>query len=60
MDTPSPCPYDVCGCGDYRLQHTGPEHRGSCSICRNGDGYVGPKGCQRFVLFRAAEHAQSF
>lgn len=50
-----PCPYDVCECGDYRWQHTGPENRGPCSVCRHGDPATNyTTSCQRFRLHRPA------
>lgn len=39
----------VCECGDYKRDHTGPENRGKCRVCGDGtpppDGY---NGCLRF------------
>ncbi len=51
---------DECQCGDRRRDHTGPERRGSCLVCRGGVAPPdGPDGCQRFRLaFRVGEHEQ--
>lgn len=39
-------PLDTCCCGDYRRQHSGPNHEGPCEACT-------PEtwGCHRFRLF---------
>ena len=50
----------VCECGDYRRDHTGPENRGKCRVCGDGtpppDGY---NGCLRFRLWDRSEPRQA-
>lgn len=48
---------DVCECGDYRHQHTGPEHRGACRICAYHPPAPDAEPCERFRLLRLAEAA---